>query len=338
MYKSTDGGRSWTHIGLENTRQVHRVIVHPENPDIVWAGTMGSAWAPNPERGVYKSVDGGASWTQVLYINDTTGVADLRLDPSNPNRLICAMWHHLREPWFFKSGGEGSGLYITNDGGDNWEQIECGSGIPCGELGRIGVAFAPSNSDVVYAYIESKENAVYRSDDGGFTWKRKSKSKQDIGGRPFYYADIYVDVKNENRLYSIATEVTTSDDAGVTWKTFAAGNRVHTDHHAWWAHPENPDHLINGNDGGLFYTNDRGENWFFVENLPLAQFYHMRVDNEVPYNVYGGLQDNGSWCGPSQTWFKGGIRNMYWQRLSVGDGFDVVPDPQDHNYGYAMAA
>lgn len=336
MYKTTDGGRTWQHIGLENTRQIHRVIVHPEDPNIVWAGAMGSAWAPNPERGVYKSIDGGKTWNHVLTVNDTTGVADLRIDPSNPNRLICAMWHHLREPWFFKSGGEGSAMYVSNDGGDSWEQIKCDSGLPCGELGRIGVAFAPSNPEVVYAYIESKENAIYRSDDGGYTWKRKSKSKQDIGGRPFYYADIYVDVKNENRLYSIATEVTTSDDAGATWQVFAAGNRVHTDHHAWWAHPENPDHLINGNDGGLFYTNDRGEKWYFVENLPLAQFYHMRVDMEVPYNVYGGLQDNGSWCGPSQSWFKGGIRNMYWQRLSVGDGFDVVPDPQDHNYGYAM--
>lgn len=336
MYKTMDGGRSWQHLGLEDTRQIHRVIVHPQNPDVVWAGSQGSAWAPNPGRGVYKSKDGGKTWDHVLYINDSTGVADLRIDPSNPNRLICAMWQYQREPWFFNSGGAGSGIFLSNDGGESWERLDCDSGLPCGELGRIGLAYAHGNSDFVYAYVESKQNAIYRSEDGGHTWQKRSNSGDKIGDRPFYYADLYVDVKNENRVYSIATEVTVSEDGGATWEVFAAGNRVHTDHHAWWAHPENPDHLINGNDGGLFFTRDRGENWLFVDNLPLAQFYHMRVDNEIPYNVYGGLQDNGSWCGPSQTWFKGGIRNMYWQRLSVGDGFDVIPDPLDNNYGYAM--
>jgi len=336
MYKTIDGGSTWEYLGLEMTRQIHRVIVHPDNPDVVWAGALGSSWAPNQERGVYKSEDGGKTWHQILYVDDLTGVADLRIDPSNPNKLIAALWEHLREPWFFNSGGSGSGIYITSDGGDNWEKIACESGLPCGDLGRIGIAFAPSKPEWIYAYVESKENAVYRSEDGGNTWMRRSKSDENIGDRPFYYADLYVDVKNENRLYSIATAVTSSEDGGKTWEVFAAGNRIHTDHHAWWANPDNSNHLINGNDGGLFFTSDRGKNWLFADNLPLAQFYHLRVDNEIPYNVYGGLQDNGSWCGPSQTWFKGGIRNMYWQRLSTGDGFDVVPDPLDNQYGYAM--
>ena len=336
MYKSIDGGRSWQHIGLEETRQIHRVIIHPDNPDIVYAGVEGSPWGLHKERGVYKTSDGGVSWEQVLFVNEKTGVADMVIDPSNPNKIFVAMWEHFRDPWFFKSGGAGSGLYMTLDGGKTWKQLTPQDGLPKGELGRIGLSVAPSNPDFVYAYIESNENAVYRSEDGGFSWKRRSKKGEDIGGRPFYYADIYVDTKNENRLYSIATEVTVSDDGGTTWDVFAAGNAIHTDHHAWWSHPDDPEYIWIGNDGGIHITHDRGEKWWFVENLPLAQFYHMRVDNEVPYNVYGGLQDNGSWVGPSATWFKGGIRNMYWQRLSVGDGFDVVPDLMDSNFGYAM--
>ncbi|MDX1476338.1 MAG: hypothetical protein R3301_01485 [Saprospiraceae bacterium] len=337
MYKSIDGGRTWQHIGLDRTRQIHRVIVHPTNPDVVWAGSSGSTWAPNRERGVYKSTDGGKTWRKVLYLDDLTGVADLRSDPQNPEKLICAMWEHQRLPWFFTSGGKNGGIYISYDGGERWERVGCEHGLPCSDLGRIGLAFAPSNHQYVYAFVESKDNAIYRSTDGGHSWERRSrKGDRLIGDRPFYYADLYVDVRNENRVYSIATAVTVSEDGGVTWSTFAPGNRIHTDHHAWWGHPDDPEHLINGNDGGLFITHDRGANWFFAENLPLAQFYHIRVDNEVPYNVYGGLQDNGSWRGPSRTWWKGGIRNMYWQRLSVGDGFDVVPDPENADYGYAM--
>ena len=336
MFKSVDGGRNWEHLGLEQTRQIHRVIIHPNNPDQVVIGVLGASWGESPHRGIYKSNDGGKSWKKSLYINDQNGCSDLVVDPNNPNKLLAGMWEHRRWPWFFKSGGPSSGLYMSMDGGDTWEALTSDNGLPKGDLGRIGLAFAPSNPQIVYAYIESEENAIYRSDNGGFNWKRVSKSKQPIGSRPFYYADIYVDPQNENRVYSIATNVNVSEDGGVTWSVFAPGNKIHTDHHAWWSHPEDSDYLMVGHDGGLNITHDRGENWWFADNLPLAQFYHIRVDNEIPYNVYGGLQDNGSWVGPSQTRFKGGIRNMYWQRLSVGDGFDVVPDPMNSDYGYAM--
>jgi photosystem II stability/assembly factor-like uncharacterized protein len=335
MFKSIDGGRSWTHLGLENTRQIHRVIVHPDNPDVVLAGVAGSTWGESEDRGVYKSVDGGKTWKKVLYVNDITGIADMRMDPHNPNKIIAAMYEHRRWPWYYKSGGKGSAIYISNDGGDSWEKVS--EGLPEEELGRIGLAFAPSKKDWIYAYVESSDNAIFRSTDGGYTWERRSRSGDgNIGGRPFYYADIYVDTKNENRVYSIASEVTSTEDGGRTWQVFAPGNRIHTDHHAYWIHPDDPEFIMVGHDGGLNITHDRGKNWWFADNLPLAQFYHLRVDNELPYNVYGGTQDNGSWIGPSQVSFKGGIRNFYWQRVSVGDGFDVVPDPKDSDYGYSM--
>ena len=337
MYKSIDGGKTWNHLGLENTRQIHRILVNPNNPDHVVVGVSGASWGESEHRGVYKSQDGGESWTKVLYINESTGVADLIMDPSNPNRMYCAMWEHRRWPWFFKSGGKGSGLYVSDDGGSTWKQLGKENGLPDGEIGRIGLTVSPTSPQIVYAYIESKDNAIYRSTDKGKNWTRQSKSGDRlIGDRPFYYADIYADTKNENRLYSIASTVTVSEDGGKTWSTFAPGNKIHTDHHAWWSDPDNPNFIMIGHDGGLNISHDRGKNWWFAENLPLAQFYHIRVDNAFPYNVMGGLQDNGSWRGPSRTWFKGGIRNFYWQRLSVGDGFDVVPDPLDNDYGYAM--
>jgi len=336
LYKSIDGGKNWKLMGLEKTRNIHRIVIHRDNPDIVYVGAIGSPWGKHNERGLYRTMDGGTTWEQILFTNNSSGVADLIADPVNPNKLFAAMWEHLRKPWTFNSGGPGSGLYVTYDGGETWEKRTEEDGLPKGDLGRIGLAIAPSNTKRVYALIESKKNALYRSDDGGFTWEMIN-NKGEIGNRPFYYSDIYVDPENENRLYSLFSLVNYSEDGGKSFSTLLPYSGVHPDHHAWWIHPTNPDFMINGNDGGLNITYDRGENWRFVENLPLAQFYHINVDNEIPYNVYGGMQDNGSWAGPAYVWKSGGIRNNYWQEISFGDGFDVVPDPDDSRYGYTMS-
>jgi photosystem II stability/assembly factor-like uncharacterized protein len=335
MFKSIDGGKTWTHLGLDDTRQIHRVIVHPDNPDHVVIGVSGATWGDSEERGVYRTTDGGKTWNRTLYTDERTGIADLVADPNNPNKLVAAMYEHRRYPWFYESGGSGSGIYLSHDGGATW--TETTKGLPEGDLGRIGLAFATNVSDLIYAYVESKSNAVYASTDGGYTWERRSRPGDGgIGGRPFYYADIYVDPNNENRIYSIASTVTISEDGGRNWSSFAPGNKIHTDHHAYWINPTDSEHIMVGHDGGLNITHDRGKKWWFADNLPLGQFYHMRVDMDVPYNVYGGLQDNGSWIGPSVARFSGGIRNLYWQRVSVGDGFDVVPDPKNMDYGYSM--
>jgi len=334
IYKSLDGGRSWKLMGLEQTRHIHRIIVHPANSDVVYVGAIGSPWGPHPERGVYKSTDGGKNWKQVLYANELTGVADMVMDPGNPNKLFVAMWEHQRWPWFFKSGGEGSGLHLTVDGGDTWKELGAEDGLPEGELGRIGLAIARGNNKYVYALIESKKNALYRSEDGGYSWKKRGE--KNIGNRPFYYADIYVDPANENRVYTLYSEVNVSEDGGLTFSNLT-GSSIHLDHHAWWIHPENASFMIDGNDGGLAITYDRGQNWRHISNLPVSQFYHISVDMELPYNVYGGMQDNGSWKGPGYLWSGGGIINTYWDFLMGGDGFDVLPVPGDPFTCYAMS-
>ena len=340
IYKSLDGGKNWKCMGLEKTRHIHRIIIHPSDPSVIYVGAVGSPWGGHSERGVFKTVDGGKSWDQVLFTNDRTGVADLVMDPENPNKLIAAMWEHDRKPWFFKSGGIGSGLYMTHDGGVNWIQITEKEGIPKGELGRIGLAIAPSSPNKIYALIESDKNALYASGDGGVNWV-KVNDKDEIGNRPFYYSDIFVDPKNENRLYSIFSYVHVSEDAGRSFTplmpAYNTDKGVHPDHHAWWVHPENPKYMIDGNDGGLYITRDAGKTWYFAENLPVGQFYHIAVDNDIPFNIYGGMQDNGTWVGPSNVWKAQGIRNDYWQEISFGDGFDVLPDPTNNRYGISTS-
>ncbi|HKK77895.1 MAG TPA: hypothetical protein VJ953_22645 [Saprospiraceae bacterium] len=336
IYKSLDGGRTWEMMGLEKTINIHRIIVHEDDPDVVYVGALGSIWGDNPERGVYRTTDGGETWELILEANASTGVADMVVDPSNPNKIIAALWEFGRKPWTFNSGGEGSGLFITYDGGDTWTEKNQKNGLPKGPLGRIGLAFAPSKPNIVYALVEAKENALYKSMDGGNTWS-KVTADEGIGNRPFYYSDIFVDPQNENRLYSLFSLVNISEDGGRNWRTLLPYSGVHPDHHAWWIHPEDPGYMIDGNDGGLNITRDGGKTWRFVSNLPLAQFYHINYDMDIPYNVAGGMQDNGSWIGPAYLWQDGGIRNHEWQEIYFGDGFDVVFRPDNNRYAYAMS-
>jgi len=340
VYQSLDGGKSWKSMGLEKTRHIHRIIIDPTDSDVVYVGAIGSPWGEHSERGVYKTTDGGKTWNKILFVNTKTGVADMVMDPTNPNKLVVALWEHKRDPWFFNSGGPGSGIHITYDGGEHWKKVTSEDGLPKGDLGRIGLAIAKSDPNIIYALVESKKNALYKSFDGGDTWKMIN-NKSDIGNRPFYYSDIFVDPQNENRVYSVFTYVNVSEDGGKNFTqlmpAYGVNNGVHPDHHAWWIHPKNGKFMMDGNDGGMNITQDRGKSWRFVGNIPVAQFYHINVDLEYPYNVYGGMQDNGSWRGPAYVWKAQGIRNSYWQEISFGDGFDVVPDLENSQYGYSMS-
>jgi photosystem II stability/assembly factor-like uncharacterized protein len=332
IFKTINGGKDWVCMGLENTRTIHRIVLHRDNPDVIFAASMGSSYGPTEDRGVFKSTDGGKTWKKSLFVNDLTGCAEFVADPQNPNKLFAAMWEYRRWPWFFKSGGKGSGLYVSYNAGETWEKRTDKDGLPEGELGRIGLAVAKSNPDIVYALVEAKENALYKSTDGGKKWQKMAT--KGMGDRPFYYSEIYVDPGNENRVYSIYTFISKSEDGGKSFETWA-GWTIHPDHHAFWISPDNPNYIINGNDGGLNITLDRGKTWRFAENIPAGQFYHVETDNEWPYNVYGGLQDNGSWAGPSAVWKSGGIRNSDWQEVAFGDGFETMPRKDDPRYVFA---
>lgn len=331
VYKSMDGGVTWKCMGLELTRYIHRIIIDPVNTDIVYAGAIGNPWAPHKERGLYRTKDGGRSWEQILFTNETSGVADMVMDPTSPGKIFVAMWNHRRWPWFFSSSGDGSGLWLTHDGGDTFVQVT--SGLPA-VTGRIGLAIAASRPDYVYAYVESTPSAIYRSVDGGVNWEKRGE--KNIGSRPFYYAEIYVDPTNENRLYTLYSGVNVSEDGGLSFNKSIATS-VHLDHHAWWIDPLNPERMLDGNDGGMAISYDRGETWRHIENLPVGQFYHVNVDNETPYNIYGGLQDNGSWRGPAYAWYNGPIINEMFDFLSGGDGFDAMPVAGDARYCYAQS-
>jgi photosystem II stability/assembly factor-like uncharacterized protein len=336
IYRSGDGGRTWQHLGLEKTERIHRIITHPRDPNTVWVAAMGQAWGQNADRGVFKTTDGGRTWTKVLYVNDRTGAADLVIDPSNPNKLFAAMWEYRRWPWFFNSGGPGSGLHVTHDGGATWKRFTEEDGMPKGTLGRIGVGIARSNPSIVYALVEADKSALLRSDDGGRRWTAVN-TEHDIANRPFYYAEIKVDPQDPNRVYNIYSLVSVSNDGGRNFRVLVPFAKIHPDYHAMWIDPADPSHIFTGNDGGVAESRDRGASWRFVSTLPLAQYYHIAVDDERPYNVYGGMQDNGSWKGPNTTWETAGIRNWDWQEVGFGDGFATMPIPGDTMTGYAMS-
>lgn len=333
IYRSLDAGKTWKCMGLEKTKAIHRICL--DRQDNAWVAAMGSAWGPNTERGVYFFNAQTSSWTSSLFVNDSTGCADLIMDPNNDQKLLAAMWQYQRKPWTFQSGGKGSGLYITHDGGKNWKRLTEKEGLPKGNLGRIGIAIAPSDSRIVYAMIEAKKTGLYRSDNGGANWYLVTENGVD--DRPFYYSEFYVDPQNPNHLIYLHSIVSESIDGGKTWKTLLPYWGVHPDHHAFWWNPVNVNEMWEGNDGGLNVSRDGGKNWTFIPNLPLGQFYHVNYDHATPYNVYGGLQDNGTWKGPAYVWHSDGILDSDWQELYFGDGFDAVPDPSDENWVYVLS-
>ena len=336
IYRSIDGGETWTFLGLEDTRQIHRILLHPTDPDVAWVGAMGPIWSAGEERGVYRTTDGGRTWEHVLYVDEDTGIAEMVQDPVNPNKIIAAMWSFRRWPWYFESGyGDGSGLHITYDGGDTWEQLGPENGLPEGKLGRMGLAIAASNPEWVYALIEAEnDEGLYLSRDGGRNFELINE-ENGVLNRPFYYAEIHVDPTNHLRVYNLSSVVRISDDGGRSFERMP--NDVHSDFHAMWIEPTKGEFIYLGNDGGLVISQDRAANWRVTDNLPVGQFYHISVDMDYPFNVYGGMQDNGSWKGPSDKWNVDGIRNWEWVETTFGDGFNSIADPSFPDQGFGMS-
>jgi photosystem II stability/assembly factor-like uncharacterized protein len=333
VYRTTDGGESWQHLGLDATERIAKIEVRPDDGDTVFVCATGQLWSANPERGVYKTTDGGATWDLVLSVDEDTGCADLDMDPQEPRILYAAMWQFRRYPDFFTSGGPGSALYRSIDGGESWTELT--DGLPEGEKGRIAVAIAPSRPSVVYATVEAEDTALYRSDDLGSSWKRTDDSS-NVQMRPFYFSELVVDPTDHDRVYKPGFTLTFSTDGGESFSgLFGAGfsmGSVHSDHHALWINPANPHQLFLGTDGGAYISEDRAKSWRHVRSLPVSQFYHVSHDLEWPYNVYGGLQDNGSWKGPSRS--PGGITGGDWEVVGQGDGFWAFADPNDANTLY----
>jgi photosystem II stability/assembly factor-like uncharacterized protein len=341
IYKSTDGGDSWTNTGLQNSERIAKIIIDPKNSNTVYACVPGKLWSDSEDRGVYKTTDGGKSWSKILKgASLSTGCSMISMNPQEPNVLFAGMWDFRRKGWTFRSGGENatapsaSGFFQTTDGGMTWKELDekSAKGLPAKPWGRIAVAIAPSKPNVVYAMIESTRSALFRSDDGGKTWEERDRSNWMVW-RPFYFANLIVDPKNENKVYKPDLTLIMSEDGG---KSFSGiGNAAHGDFHDVWVNPDNTDHVIAGDDGGVWYSYDGGNTWWKGNNLPISQFYHVSVDNADPYHVFGGLQDNSSWIGDSQ--YPGGITNGRWENLFGGDGFWVFSDPSDANYVYAEA-
>ena len=356
IYKSGDGGKTWKLMGLEKTQQIGRIVVHPTDPNIVYVAALGHVWDANPERGLYKTIDGGKSWQLIKFVSDKAGFVDVAMDPSNPDVLYASSYERSRGPYFLKSGGIGSALWKSADAGKTWAKVE-GGGFPETQKGRISVAISRSNPGTVYALVEADSvrgathalrapssdsagekpkaavkqrllSGLYRSEDAGKTWQWMN----DVDVRPFYYSQVRVDPKLPNRVYWSSTPFNFSDDGGKTVRNGTVG--IHVDHHAMWIDPNDPEHFIVGDDGGVSQTWDRGGNYDFLNRISIGQFYEVSYDMAVPYRVCGGLQDNGSWCGPSRK--RGGpITNTDWFTVGGGDGFYTAQDQSNPNIIYA---
>jgi photosystem II stability/assembly factor-like uncharacterized protein len=329
VYKSTDAGKTWKHIGLTDTRQIGRVIAHPRNADVVFVAALGHAYGTSTERGIFRSINGGKSWEKVLYKDDKTGGIDLSFDPGNPDIIFATLWEANRSPWGMTSGGPGSGLYQSTDAGTTWKRLE-GGGLPRGILGRIGVSVSGANSDRVYALIEAADGGLFRSDDGGKAWRRVSDDHR-ITQRAWYYMHVFADPKNVDTVYVLNTGLLKSQDGGRTWTQLRA---PHGDHHGLWIDPHNPERMINANDGGATVTADGGRTWSTVDNQPTAQFYHIAADNRYPYYLYGAQQDN-STVAIATRGSAGGIGPTDWYPVGGGESGFVVPYPKDPNIVYA---
>lgn len=327
VYRSLDAGKTWQNMGLGETKHIGRVVIDGRDPNIVYVAAAGHLWGPNKERGVFKTTDGGKTWNNVLFVNEDTGVIDLAMDPESPLTLYAAAYQRRRTPWGFNGGGPSSALYKTIDGGATWTKLT--KGLPEGVTGRIGVDIYRRNPNILYALVENAKGGTFRSDDRGETWRKLS----DMDSRPMYYSQIRIDPNNDQRIWQLAAPMYFSDDGGKTWTT-NFGQRIHGDFHAMWIDPANSNHLLTGSDGGLHASYDRGRTWDFINTIPLGQFYEVSVDNQKPFWVYGGLQDNGSWSGPSGTLNQEGITNDDWFRTGGGDGFYSVVDPTDPSIIY----
>jgi photosystem II stability/assembly factor-like uncharacterized protein len=333
LYRSRDGGRSWDFMGFGDSERIAAVVVDPRDGNTVTVAVLGHLWNAGHERGLFQSRDGGKTWARLLFVDDNTGCADVAVDPRDGQVIYAAMWQFRRWPWFFTSGGPGSSLYKSVDGGKTWKRLA--NGLPAGELGRIAIAVSPAKSSVVYATVEAKETALYRSDDGGGSWRRVNGSLA-VRTRPFYFSSLEADPLNTEKVYAAGLFFSVSENGGQSFATplSLGGGGVHSDIHPVWINPVQPAEILLGTDGGVYQSHDGGRTFLFLANLPVSQFYHVSCDMESPYNVYGGLQDNGSWYGPSSSFHSAGIANKDWVNVGSGDGFYAFPHPRDANVIY----
>ncbi len=331
IYKSTDAGENWTKLGLEKTEHIAKLVINPTNTNTIYAAVPGPLWSSSKERGLYKSTDGGKSFEKILFISEDAGCADVAVDPQHPDTVYASTWEFRRKPYAFNSGGNGSGFWKSTDGGKTWKEIK--NGLPAKPFGRIAFTVAPSAPQNLVAIVEANETGLYISADGGENWKKQSATF-NVVSRPFYFSTIVIDPKDPKRVYRPALSFSYSSDGGYSFADASnEGGWVHSDHHALWINPNNTNQLYLGTDGGVYISLDKGATWSFVQSLPVGQFYHAAVDDRKPYNIYGGLQDNGSWTGPSAA--SGGVSNANWKSLNGGDGFWVQPDPNDIYTAYA---